>query len=158
MTEKEIIAKQAENGNTLFYLQKSGLFFRAFDGGAFVLARVSGYSVVRHRRKEGDVLIAGFPEASLPKVMEQFAANGIELTPQSDTGALFLFRGGDPTPDESMVTVAKEKVAEADSTDYIYLKDLRKDLLAINVADCTPQEAMAHLRNLQIKCLAHMTI
>ena len=43
-------------------------------------------------------------------------------------------------------------------SDYDYLKGLRKDLLAINIAECTPQEAIGHLRNLQIKCLAHMTI
>ena len=62
MTEQELIRKQEEGGNETLYLMKVGMFFHAYDAGAFALARLMHYRVKRKARKGGrEVLVAGFP-------------------------------------------------------------------------------------------------
>ena len=69
MTEQELIRKQEEGGNETLYLMKVGMFFHAYDAGAFALARLMHYRVKRKARKGGrEVLVAGFPADSLPTV------------------------------------------------------------------------------------------
>ena len=45
MTEQELIRKQEEGGNETLYLMKVGMFFHAYDAGAFALARLMHYRV-----------------------------------------------------------------------------------------------------------------
>lgn len=51
MTEQELIRKQEEGGNETLYLMKVGMFFHAYDAGAFALARLMHYRVKRKARK-----------------------------------------------------------------------------------------------------------
>lgn len=179
MTEREILERQATNGGTEHYMQRSGRFYHAYGGGAFILARVMGYTVKRRHRRGGDVLAAGFPLASLPKVLEQLSGQGIEVMRADETGlgdaapgdgladdSLFVMRGGDPTPDEMLVAVdsSEGEVNSADNcrpeseADYRELRSLRSELLGLNLAECTAREALMHLRALQIRCLSHLPV
>ena len=75
MTEQELIRKQEEGGNETLYLMKVGMFFHAYDAGAFALARLMHYRVKRKARKGGrEVLVAGFPADSPPTVAGRIAA------------------------------------------------------------------------------------
>lgn len=159
MTEQEALAIQEADNDGWFYIFDVGYFSCAYGHGAFALARATGYTVHRLYRKAGDVFRVGFRAEMIEKVCQQLKEKGLKV--ETIDNRTRRFSGIDGTPDMAMVVdddKKKEKVPEGNCSDYTYLKDLRKDLLAINVADCTPQEAIAHLRNLQIKCLAHMTI
>ena len=47
MTEKEILQQQESNGQTAFCLMAVGMFYHAYDCGAFALSRATGYRVLR---------------------------------------------------------------------------------------------------------------
>ena len=47
MTEKEILQEQESNNQKAFYLIAVGMFYHAYGCGAFALARVTGYRVLR---------------------------------------------------------------------------------------------------------------
>ena len=69
MTEQELIDRQRARNDGTFYLMKVGMFYHAYDAGAYALARTMGYRVKCKPRKGGDgVLVSGFPIASLEKV------------------------------------------------------------------------------------------
>ena len=90
MTEQEIIEKQQATG--ISYLMRVGLFFHAYNGAAFALARLTGYQVRRVHRRQGDIFQAGFTANSFDKVRGQLADAGITL---QGGGDLWWFEGGD---------------------------------------------------------------
>lgn len=157
MTEQELCDRQRENGNSELYLLKRGTFWRAYDGGAFALARVTGYQVKRLKTMERYVL--GFNLFAREKVLEKMRAAGMIQSAYKEGDSLITFSGGDPTPDSRLVTT--EGVAPADNNaDYQELKNLRKELLNINLADesLTLTALSALVRNLQMRCLASMSL
>ena len=86
MTEQELIKKQEEGGNSTLYLMKVGMFFHAYEAGAFALARLMHYRVKRKARKGGrEVLMAGFPADRLEVVAERIVAAGGKVLSQTDT-------------------------------------------------------------------------
>ena len=68
MKEEEVLARKEQTGNKEFYLIHVGPSFHAYGGGAFALARVTGYRVMRKRRKAGNVLTASSPVGQLEQV------------------------------------------------------------------------------------------
>jgi len=165
MTEKEVIQKQEENGNTVFYLTKHGSFYHANGHGAFALSRATGYQAMRKHRKAGDIVQTGFGVGQLPKVLEKIKAAGGTVKPLvvGDDDVL-LFSGIDGTPDESMVAPSsslssspcKGEVSEGCSTyssspckgevsegrrgnDFHWLADALRNF---NLSAATPLEAM----------------
>ena len=149
MTEKEVIQKQEENGNTVFYLTKHGSFYHANGHGAFALSRATGYQAMRKHRKAGDIVQTGFGVGQLPKVLEKIKAAGGTVKPLvvGDDDVL-LFSGIDGTPDESMVAPSsslssspcKGEVSEGRrGNDFHWLADALRNF---NLSAATPLEAM----------------
>ena len=56
MTERDILDRQEQNGNSEFYLMLIGKFLHAYGNGAFALSRSTGYRVLRKQRKGADTL------------------------------------------------------------------------------------------------------
>ena len=157
MTAEEICKRQRENGNKEMYLRLKGSFWQTYDGGAFAIARVTGYQVIR--LKTIDRYRLGFNILTREKVLEKMRAAGMTYSEYKEGDTLITFSGGDPTPDNHLVTTEGEPTAD-DNADYQELKSVRKELLGINLADesLTFSTLLATLRNLQIRCLAHMQI
>lgn len=101
MSEKEILEKQQQAGEHEFYLVRIGLFLRAYSNGAFALARTTGYRVLRKHRKQGDIVTCGFPSSQFEQVRQRLIAAGAQVEEAGED--LWLIRGLDDTPDESMV-------------------------------------------------------
>ena len=157
MTEQELCDRQRENGNQEMYLQLRGTFWRAYDGGAFAIARVTGYQI--KRLKTIDRYQLGFPLVAIDRVLTMMKEKGLTVKDHQEGDTLITFSGGDPTPDNHLVTTEGEPTAD-DNADYQELKSVRKELLGINLADesRTFSTLLATVRNLQIRCLAHMQI
>ena len=157
MREQELCDRQRENGNQEMYLQLRGTFWRAYDGGAFAIARVTGYQI--QRLKTIDRYQLGFPLVAIDRVLTMMKEKGLTVKDHQEGDTLITFSGGDPTPDNHLVTTEGEPTAD-DNADYQELKSVRKELLGINLADesLTFSTLLATLRNLQIRCLAHMQI
>lgn len=157
MTEQELCDRQRENGNQEMYLQLRGTFWRAYDGGAFAIARVTGYQI--KRLKTIDRYQLGFPLVAIDRVLTTMKEKGLTVKDHQEGDTLITFSGGDPMPDNHLVTTEGEPTAD-DNADYQELKSVRKELLGINLADesLTFSTLLATVRNLQIRCLAHMQI
>lgn len=150
MTEKEICELQHENDNTELYLQLSGMFWRAFDGGAFALARVTGYKVIR--RKSGRPML-GFPQSALDWVLAETGSKGISWQRTAD--GLYTFTGGNPAEDPSLIAAPSASVSRKDTTaDYRALCELRRQLLGINLVAIDAMTLQKAVRDLQISCLS----
>ena len=141
MTEQEIIKEQQATG--INYLMRVGLFYHAYDGAAFALARLTGYQVRRVHRRQGDIFLTGFSATSFDKVRTVLADAGITL--QGD-GDLWWFEGGDTSEDLSMVSEPKPAKVEKPEAD-----GLLKEVMAFNLSASTPMDAMIFLSNLQRK-------
>lgn len=130
MTEQELIKKQEEGGNSTLYLMKVGMFFHAYEAGAFALARLMHYRVKRKARKGGrEVLVAGFPADRLAVVAERIVAAGGKVLSQTDTWVEFA--GLDATSDDGLVDdvpAAINKTVPVDSSDKWKQKILDYDL------------------------------
>ena len=60
MTESEVIAEQAK-GNSCFLI-KIGMFYHAYNEGAYALAKITGYKVkTKQRKRLGTIYVLGFP-------------------------------------------------------------------------------------------------
>ena len=74
MKELELIEKQEQSGNTEMYLIKVGMFYHAYNAGAYAIAKLMHYKIRRESRKYGDVLMVGFPltrvDAVISKIKE----------------------------------------------------------------------------------------
>ena len=76
MTEREILERQEQTDNREYLLVLVGSFLHAYGNGAFALARVTGYRVIRKQRKWGEVLVVGFPADRLDLVRQQLRDAG----------------------------------------------------------------------------------
>lgn len=157
MTEKEILQRQEGNGNKEFYLMLVGSFYHACGNGAFALARLMHYRVMRKHRKWGDVLVCGFPARNLCMVEDEvkkikgfFAA--------SDDGRICRFAGVDGTPDEEMVCepvpVAQKQDGESTlqsvgGIPLVAVESVIEKLRGFNISASTPVDAMVLLSELQ---------
>ena len=154
MTEKEICEKQRLLCNAEMYLQLRGAFWQAYDGGAFALARVTGYTVRPLKTVERYVL--GFGKRRLEHVLELMKENGINVLRQED--GLMAFTGGDPSFDSCLVSSEDNERVINKTADYKALCQLRQELLAVNLADplLTYASLAGIVRNLQIHSLSHL--
>ena len=123
--------RQRENGNSEMYLQLRGTFWRAFDGGAFALARVTGYQI--KRLKTIDRYLLGFNMAALEKVLEKMRAAGMTHSDYEVGQTLITFSGGDPTPYGTLVSKENRERPVDHGADYQELCSLRKELLDIRL-------------------------
>lgn len=158
MTEKEILDKQVQAGLHEFYLVRVGLFLRAYGNGAFALARITGYRVMRKKRKHGDVLTCGFPSSHFEQVCQRLKDAGAQLEQAGED--LWLMHGLDGTPDESMVSqepphakgitmtvvTSQEPALNFPQAGYDWLAEAIK---GFNLSLSTPMDAMQFISSLQ---------
>ena len=127
MTERDIIAQQSQTG--LRYLLQVGMFIHAYEGAAFVMARVTGYKIRQVHRKGGDIRMLGFSAAQLEGVSRQMADQSEDGLMVSKPSAPAEPQGGD-----NMAHPAE---------------GVLRELLEYNLAASTPMEAMLFLSDLQ---------
>lgn len=155
MSEKEIIERQQQSDNKEFYLALVGKFLHAIDQGAFALSRATGYKVVRKQRKNGSVLVCGFPVDRLDQVRQRLRDAGGIIEQINDK--LYRFSGLDGTPDVTMVQEQQQappptqarvaaSVVMAPPQNLIRLKEA---LLGFNLSISTPMDAMNLIAKLQ---------
>ena len=146
MTEQELIRKQEEGGNETLYLMKVGMFFHAYDAGAFALARLMHYRVKRKARKGGrEVLVAGFPADTLPTVAERIAAAGGKVLAKTDTWVEFA--GLDATEDATLIddipADTKKTVPENPTREW------ERKIMDYDLSCTTPLDALNFLAGIQ---------
>ncbi|WP_455665067.1 hypothetical protein [Phocaeicola sp.] len=149
MTEQELIAKQEAGNNETLYLMKVGMFFHAYEAGAFALARLMRYRVKCKPRKGGrEVLVAGFPADNLPVVAERIRAAGGKVLTLTDTWVEFA--GLDCTADVALVdepkavTAGKPQAATEGKAD-----EWKRKILDYDLSSSTPLQALNFLANVQ---------
>lgn len=146
MTEKELIEKQAATENRTVYLMKAGLFFHAYNAGAYVLARVMGYRIKRKIRKGGtEILTAGFPVDSLEKVTSCLEEAGGTVVRHSDRWV--EVSGLDGSPEDALVDKAETTFrGKSDPSEQ-----WKQEILTFDLVRATPLEAMNFLDGIQKK-------
>ena len=150
MTEQELIKKQEEGGNETLYLMKVGMFFHAYEAGAFALARLMHYRVKRKARKGGrEVLVAGFPADSLPTVAERIAAAGGKVLAKTDTWVEFA--GLDATQDDTLIDDTKTAAATCESRIRTERRteEWKRRILDYDLSESTPLQALNFLAAVQ---------
>ena len=154
MTEQELIDRQRARSDGTFYLMKVGMFYHAYDAGAYALARTMGYRVKCKPRKGGDgVLVSGFPIASLEKVAARMAEQGIRLTCAADDDRLYALAGADATPDQTLLDhppagIPRSRNVRRPGGDGLTAK-LDELILSFDLAGSTPMDAMNFVAALQ---------
>ena len=143
MTEKDIIENQKENSDTLFYVIQVGMFFHAYEGGAFALSRITGYQVRSVHRKTENIYICGFPVSRLDAVVAKMREYDITINYVGDNKKMFIFEGVDGSVDEGMVS---EPLGGHSGKE----KDIIDEIMAFNLATSTPIEAMMLINKLQM--------
>lgn len=101
MKESELIEKQEESDNLDMYLIKVGMFYHAYNAGAYAIAKLMHYKVRKISRKYGDVLTVGFPSNMLDTVISKIKEVGGILG--NESGDLIKFYGIDNAPDLSIL-------------------------------------------------------
>lgn len=153
MTEQEVIALQDETERRDYYLIRVGKTFRAYGSGAFALARVTGYRVVRKRRKDGNFLTVGFPERRLSQVCECITACGGEL--ECVDATTYLLRGIDGSADDRLINGPKFTHPTAKPSPWFFEREkeelqwLKNAIMGFRISRSTPMEAMLFLSTLQ---------
>ena len=149
MTERELIARQEAGNNETLYLMKVGMFFHAYEAGAFALARLMRYRVKRKTRKGGrEVLVAGFPADNLPVVAERIRAAGGKVLAQTDTWVEFA--GLDCAADTALVD--EPKAVDTDrpkNTTEDKADEWKRKILDYDLSHATPLDAMNFLSAVQ---------
>lgn len=151
MTERELIDKQNINGGDVFYLLKVGMFYHAYDNGAFALAGLMNYSVRRKRRKElGEILVSGFPVQSLPKVINRIEEEK-GIVEKVDDG-LYAFSGicfstDFPIKEEPEYEYKKSKTELYDNLVY----DIIREVDSFEIGNSTPIDALLFIQKIQSK-------
>ena len=157
MTEKEVLDKQEQAGNSEFFLILIGRFYHAYGNGAFALSRITGYHVRRKQRKMGEVLVLGFPIDLFDSVRDRVRDAGGEMEPID--GKTWKFHGIDGTPDLSMVSEPKPesggqpefRVHDRSSVAYHATTDswLEDAVRHFDLSMATPMDAMLFVNSLK---------
>lgn len=164
MTEKEILDFQERTGQQVFYLMLVGKFLHAYGNGAFALSRATGYRVVRKHRREGSVLVCGFPMDRIDTVRQRIRDAGGDI--EQLEGSTFRFRGLDGTPDERMVSEQAPKAAAKGSTAQSTAAPaapataggwIEAEVRAFNLSMSTPMQAMMFVESLQRRLMKQDT-
>lgn len=107
MTDEEIRRIQQENGNSEMFLHQRGMFWNAYDGAAFALARVTECQL--KKRKATNRYELGFSKSELPKVLMQMEEHGMKVTRDSRNLKLIRFSGGNTEPDDELLNSRKKR-------------------------------------------------
>lgn len=151
MTERELIEQQNINGCDVFYLLKVGMFYHAYEKGAFALAGLMNYSVRRKRRKGlGKILVSGFPLQSLPKVINRIQEeNG---TVETIDEGLYVFSGiGFSTDFPVIEETESERIIWKTDIDDSLIHDIIREIDSFEIGNSTPIDALLFIQKIQSK-------
>ncbi len=149
LKEQELIQKQEESGNEVLCLMKIGYFFHAYNAGAYALARVMNYRVMRKVRRSGlEILTAGFPSNNLDLVIDSITAAGGRILSQTDdwvefTGLDCTSEGIEVEEQEKRLKVPKVSAGSPQET------DLAKMIRSYDLLHSAPLDAMIFIAKLQ---------
>lgn len=101
MKEKDLIELQEKTENKKLYLTKVGMFYHAYNAGAYAIARLMHYKIKRKHRKDGDILSAGFPVGNLQDVIRCIENQGGTICSRTENSV--VFSGLDILPDEALI-------------------------------------------------------
>lgn len=138
------------------YLKLCGVFWHAYDGAAFAMARITGYEIKKLKTKNRYEL--GFGEKSLNKVLALMWENGFKVENYKEGDQLLSFSGGNPEPDDKLVDSPVAAGAGISTKEINELIRLRQELMSFCLATATAQDAQRLVRDLQIRCLSQMNI
>jgi hypothetical protein len=142
-SEGDVIAEQRESRNHVLYLVKKGIFFHAYDAGAYALFRVMHYRVKRKVRKNGlEVLAAGFPADKIGVVLEHIEEHGGQVLLVADDWVQFT--GVNPTPD-GIPVVDEDKPMSSRKMELTVLSQLRM----YDLRHATPLDTMNFVARLK---------
>jgi hypothetical protein len=133
MKERELIGLQEKTENQELYLIKVGMFYHAYNAGAYAIAKLMHYKIKRKHRKEGDVLVAGFPIANLPNVIMCIEEKGGTICCRTEDS--IIFSGLDIIPEETLIKKDEPPVEVADSA-------LRNAIRNFDLMNSSPINAM----------------
>lgn len=158
MTDEEIRRIQQENGNSEMFLHQRGMFWNAYDGAAFALARVTECQL--KKRKATNRYELGFSKSELPKVLMQMEEHGMKVTRDSRNLKLIRFSGGNTEPDDELLNSRKKRKTGPTKAEIKTLLEIRAELLDINLADETMNYTVLSrlVRRLQVKCLTKLDL
>ena len=158
MTDVEIRKTQRENGNSEMFLHQRGMFWYAYDGAAFALARVTDCQL--KKRKSKDFYELGFSKSELPKVLVLMEEHGMTATRDSHDPRLIRFSGGNSDPDDELLNSRKNTKTGMTKAAVKTLLEIRTDLLAINLAEETMNYTVLSrlVRRIQVKCLEKLDL
>lgn len=133
MKERDLIGLQEKADNQKLYLIKVGMFYHAYNAGAYAIAKLMHYKIKRKHRKEGDILVAGFPVANLQNVIKRIEDKGGTIC--RGTEGNITFAGLDIIPDETLIEKDELLVEVADTA-------LRDAIRNFDLMNSSPMNAM----------------
>lgn len=133
MKERDLIGLQEKADNQKLYLIKVGMFYHAYNAGAYAIAKLMHYKIKRKHRKEGDILVAGFPVANLQNVIRCIEDKGGTICRETEDNV--TFSGLDIIPDATLIEKEEPAVELADTA----LKDAIRNFDLMN---SSPMNAM----------------
>ena len=137
MKETDIIALQKNSNGKNMYLVKVGMFYHAYDSAAFAIARLMHYKVKRKHRRNGDVLVAGFPIPQLENIIKKIVEAGGMMAEKNDD--YIVFSGIDSSPDDSLVVDDVQK--QTSNTKFVDTP-LREAIRSYDLMNSSPMNAM----------------
>jgi DNA mismatch repair ATPase MutS len=146
MTESEVIAEQAK-GNSCFLI-KIGMFYHAYNEGAYALAKITGYKVkTKQRKRLGTIYVLGFPISQLPKIITKIKENNGNITRNTDD--VVEFEGIDTSVTSVEVVAAENTYVESEKYDVkeMVLRELRE----YDLSNSSPMDAINFIAKLKRK-------
>jgi hypothetical protein len=149
MTEHDILIQQKLLPEEDCLLIMVDGFYQAYGLGAFALARVMKYRVLRRHRPWGEVLTCGFPDLVLAKVCLRLRKTRADVELLGDNA--FLVHGLNGEPDESQVWDADDDDTPMTSEPTLCVTEdwLADAVTGFNAEEATPEEAMLFVKTLQ---------
>lgn len=160
MTEKEIIERQEAEGNREFYLIRQGIFYNAYEGGAYALHRLTGYQLRRKYGKTDGPVTTGFNTKVIENVLKKIEEQGGTWNKTDEN--TYSFSGIDATPEPSAIKEPKPKAAKKpkpvkepvapahppETPDYGWLAEAVRNF---NLSAATPIDVVCFVSRLQIQ-------
>lgn len=147
MTESEVIAEQAK-GNSCFLI-KIGMFYHAYNEGAYALAKITGYKVkTKQRKRLGTIYVLGFPISLLPKIITKIKENNGNITRNTDD--VVEFEGIDISSTDVVVAAEEytQPVSETNRSSNVKEMVLR-ELREYDLSNSSPMDAINFIAKLK---------
>lgn len=144
MTVTEIINIQEQHQIGIIHL--TGGFYKAFGKAAAIIAQVTGYQLCTVKNKRMQTVTAGFPASVIGKVTTKLQEAGISIHRYNNDSDKTLCFDMTATPEPTKEIPEETKGKRMNGST---LAGLYAEVMAFNVADATPMEAMNFISTIQ---------